>query len=126
MKDPDKYVGKTVIITGVAAEVCQKKGCWMQVLPDGAENGIRMTFKDYGFFVPKDAAGMLIRAEGVFEIKVLSKDDADHLVGEGAKIKLNEDGTANEFGFVASGVELRAADEKKKESKEEEEEEKKG
>lgn len=106
LKEPVKYVGKTVIVTGVAAEICQKKGCWMQVAHKGTEPGVRMTFKDYGFFMPKDAAGMNVRAEGVFEMKVLDKEDAEHLVAEGAKIKLNEDGTANELAFVASGVEL--------------------
>jgi hypothetical protein len=133
MKDPDKYLGKTVILTAVAAEICQKKGCWMQVVNKGSDAGIRMTFKDYGFFMPKDGGGMTVRAEGVLEMKVLDKDHAAHLVEEGARIKLNEDGTANELGFVASGVELsgekkavkkeKKTRKKEKKAKEEKEEE---
>jgi hypothetical protein len=49
---------------------------------------------------------MMVRAEGVFHIKSWSKEEADHLEGEGAKLVRNRDGTATEIGFVASGVEL--------------------
>ena len=58
-------------------------------------------------FIPLQAQGMKARAEGVTSVKVLSKADADHLEGEGAKLTRNADGTANEISFVASGVELR-------------------
>lgn len=104
MKAPDEYLGKKVIVTGIAKEICQKKGCWMQVLPKDGEQSIRMTFKDYGFFVPMDGQGMMVRAEGIFEMKKLEKDHVDHLLAEGAKLTVNEDGTADELGFVAAGV----------------------
>src|SRR5688500_2602048 len=36
-------------------DVCQKKGCWMAMeLPNGQESFVK--FKDYGFFVPLNAA----------------------------------------------------------------------
>jgi hypothetical protein len=39
---------------GTVAEVCQAKGCWMKLkLEDGQEAMVK--FKDYGFFMPKDA-----------------------------------------------------------------------
>jgi hypothetical protein len=109
MKDPDEFAGKSVIFSGRIEEVCQKKGCWMEVVSGDPASRIRVTFKDYGFFVPKDSHGMMVRAEGVFETKVLSKEDAEHLAGEGANIVPNEDGTATELAFVASGVELMPA-----------------
>jgi hypothetical protein len=40
------------------------------------------------------------------EVQKLSKDEADHLAGEGAKLHRNPDGTATEVTFIASGVEL--------------------
>jgi hypothetical protein len=67
---------------------------------------VRVTFKDYGFFVPLDSKGAKVRAEGIAEVKTLSKKEADHLEEEGAKLLRNEDGTAREVSFVASGVEL--------------------
>mgnify|MGYP006285477153 CR=1 FL=1 len=42
---------------------CKKKGCWMKVdLGEGEE--MRVTFKDYGFFVPLDAAGKKVIMQG--------------------------------------------------------------
>jgi Domain of unknown function (DUF4920) len=109
-KEPQKYAGKSVRVEGVVARVCQAEGCWMQITPakadaDGA-TAVRVTF-DHKFAVPKDAAKMQFRAEGVFSVKTLSKETVEHLVKEdGAKIKANPDGTAHELSFVATGVEL--------------------
>ena len=68
---------------------------------------VRVTFGDHAFFIPLNAAGLRAKAEGVFEVKVLSKEKVDHLINDdGAKIDRNADGTANEITFVAMGVEL--------------------
>ena len=82
------------------------KGCWMELAPDGAARGIRVTFKDYGFFVPTDVAGRAARLEGTFETNVFSRAHAEHLIEEGVSLVRNPDG-ATELSFVASGVELR-------------------
>ncbi len=53
---------ETKIITEIKS-CCQKKGCWMKVdLADGEE--MRVTFKDYGFFVPKNSAGLKVVMDG--------------------------------------------------------------
>lgn len=117
MKSAEKFLGKSVVVEGVVDAVCQKKGCWMELIPQPGEASVRVTFKDYGFFVPMDCKGMLVRAEGVFEMKKLSKEDADHMVAEGASLERNEDGTANELAFVATGVELREAKKAEKSDK---------
>lgn len=55
---------KEVKLVATIEECCQKKGCWMKVdMGDG--NTMRVTFKDYGFFVPMDAAGRQVVMEGV-------------------------------------------------------------
>ena len=72
--------GRTVAVRGPAAEVCQSKGCWM-VLADGARS-IRVTFQDYGFFVPKDIAGKTVVVEGVLSRRPLSVDEAKHYAEE--------------------------------------------
>jgi hypothetical protein len=106
LEKPEEYTKAPVVIEGVVAAACQTRGCWMQIAPTASEAGIRVTFKDYAFFVPLDSKGRAARMEGTVEVKTLSKADVDHLVGEGAKLKRNPDGTANEVSFVASGVEL--------------------
>lgn len=51
-------------IAGEIKEVCTKKGCWMTMdLPNG--ESMRITFKDYGFFVPTNSQGFPIVLEGV-------------------------------------------------------------
>lgn len=107
LKEPAKFTGKRVRIEGVVSRVCKAEGCWMQITPKAdSEESVRVTF-DHKFSVPKDADNMKFRAEGEFSLKVLSKDEVDHLVNDdGAKIKRNPDGTANEVSFLATGVEL--------------------
>ncbi len=108
-RNADAYADRSVILEGQVVKACQNKGCWLELVPDGAERGVRVTFKDYGFFVPKDSAGHAARLEGTFESNVFSKADADHLIAEGVALTRNPDGTATELSFVAAGVELRPA-----------------
>lgn len=104
---PEAFTKEAVVIEGLVETACKNKGCWMQVVPEAGKAGMRVTFKDYGFFVPKDSKGLTARMEGVVTVKTLSKEEAEHLAGEGAKLNRAEDGTAREVSFVATGVELR-------------------
>jgi hypothetical protein len=52
-----------VKLTGTIAEVCQKKGCWMNI-NIGNDKSMKVRFKDYAFFMPKDAAGKTVFVEG--------------------------------------------------------------
>jgi hypothetical protein len=106
LKEPAKFAGKRVRIEGVVERVCQSEGCWMQIAPEAGVTGIRVTFKDHSFFVPKDSRSMKFKAEGEFFVKVLDKAQVDHLIEDGAAIKRKDDGTADEIRFVATGVEL--------------------
>jgi hypothetical protein len=107
LKEPQAYAGKQVVIEGVVNRVCKKEGCWMEIAPAADVQSIRVTFKNHAFFVPKDADGLKFRAAGEFTIRKLDKETVAHLVKEdGAQIKTNPDGTADEVTFVATGVEL--------------------
>lgn len=106
LAEPNAHTKEAVIVEGTISTACERKGCWMQLTPEAGKPGVRVTFKDYAFFVPLDSKGMKARAEGVTVVKKLSKKDADHLEEEGAKLTRNSDGTANEVSFVATGVEL--------------------
>lgn len=106
VKDPGEYENKKIILEGTVKSVCQKKGCWMELVTAPDQPGVRVRFKDYGFFVPKDAAGLKVRAEGKIKLTILSKEDADHYEEEGANLVRDDDGTVSEIGFVAYGVEL--------------------
>ena len=107
MSDVDAYLDTTVTVEGSVSRVCQMKGCWMELAADDDTSGVRVTFKDYGFFVPTDSQGRVAKLEGMFETNVFSKADADHLIAEGVELTRNPDGTATELSFVAAGVQLR-------------------
>lgn len=106
LENPNAYTKDVVVVEGVIAAACERKGCWMQLATAEGGQGVRVTFKDYGFFIPLDAKGMKARAEGVAVVKTLSKAEADHLEEEGAKLTRQQDGSALEVSFVANGVEL--------------------
>ena len=107
LRDVDVYTGTTVTVEGSVNKVCQMKGCWIELVSADSLTGIRVTFKNYGFFVPTDSTGYHARLEGTFEMNIFSKDDADHLIAEGVDLTRNPDGTSTEVSFVAVGLELR-------------------
>ncbi len=60
----EKNGEEEAIIQGKINEVCTSKGCWLSMdLPNG--ESMRVTFKDYGFFVPTNSQGFPIILEGV-------------------------------------------------------------
>lgn len=77
--------GTPVLVTATAEQVCQKKGCWM-ILKEG-ETAIRVTFKDYGFFVPKEILGKTVTVEGLLEEKVVSEKEERHYAKDAGKSK---------------------------------------
>ena len=105
---PDKYAGKTVAVDGVIVRSCKKEGCWMEMASKEGGKSVRVTFGDHAFFIPLNAAGMKVKAQGVFKTKILSKEHVDHLINDdGAKFdNRNADGTVTEVSFDATGVEL--------------------
>lgn len=106
---PQAHDGKTVLIEGQVRKACEKKGCWMELATatDAKGPGVRVTFKDYGFFVPLDSAGSMARVEGVVKVAELSESRAKHYEEEGAIVPRGSDGKPREVQLVASGVELR-------------------
>ena len=107
LSEPEAHIGRSVIVEGKVDKVCQVKGCWLELMPADEARGVRVKFKDYGFFVPKDSMGWMARLEGEFVREKLSKRQVDHLVGEGATLAVGPDGTADGFSFEARAVELR-------------------
>lgn len=112
MKDPDKFAGKTVMVKGFVVRSCKMEGCWAELAPSmDSKTTVRVKFKDHGFFIPLKSEGFKAKAEGVFSVKVLSKEEVDHLIEDGSKFEnRNEDGTVSEISFLASGIVLTKAE----------------
>lgn len=110
LADAGKYDDKDLKLTGTVSGACQKKGCWMTL--GGGEPGaqtIRVTFKDYGFFVPKDCLGKKAVVEGHFKVTTMSVAEAQHYAEdaakEGAPVKKVTEAQKT-YAMVATGVEL--------------------
>ncbi|MEQ8324500.1 MAG: DUF4920 domain-containing protein [Vicingaceae bacterium] len=63
---------------------CKKKGCWMDL---DLENGttMKVRFKDYEFFVPKDADGKMAVIEGVAKIETIDVETLRHYAEDAGK-----------------------------------------
>jgi hypothetical protein len=86
LADPKKYDGKDIKLTGQVSGVCQNKGCWMTI-GTGEPGGttVRVRFKDYAFFVPKDCMGKTAVVQGHFKLTTLSVAEAQHYADDAAK-----------------------------------------
>ena len=96
--------GRTVLVEGVVRRACSQMGCWMELAPAEGGQGVRVTFKDHGFFVPTDSAGAKARVQGTVKVAQLSPAQAEHLRSEGGSMPA---GAQREVLLVATGVELR-------------------
>ncbi|HEX4338150.1 MAG TPA: DUF4920 domain-containing protein [Polyangiaceae bacterium] len=106
---PDEFANHTVTLEAKVRRNCTRRGCWMELSQamDPALPGCRVTFKDYGFFVPLDSAGSTARVQGTVEVTHVAPGEVAHLESEGAQFAAKQpDGTASEVRLVATGVEL--------------------
>lgn len=95
-----------VKLTGVINSSCQKKGCWMKMdLGNGEE--MRISFKDYSFFVPKNLDGETAVVEGYAFVDTIDVDFLKHLAEDAGKSE-EEIAAINEpevsVNYVAKGV----------------------
>ncbi|MEP1257929.1 DUF4920 domain-containing protein, partial [Algoriphagus sp.] len=93
-------------IAGEIKEVCTKKGCWLTMdLPNG--ESMRVTFKDYGFFVPTTSQGYPIVLEGVAIMTETDVDTQRHYAEDGGMSKEEVEKITEpkrEITFEATGV----------------------
>lgn len=106
----------TLTLKGTIEKTCAKKGCWMTVQD---ENGVatRITFKDYGFFVPTEGAdGKEVVFSGVAKRKVTDVATLRHFAEDDGKTEAEINAITEpkeEIEFVATGVVIYDKDAKK-------------
>jgi len=93
-------------IEGKVADVCKKKGCWMTLEMPGGEP-MRVTFKDYAFFMPMDIVGKKVVLEGIAKKQIISVETLRHYAEDAHKsaeevAKITE--PKKELAFEAKGV----------------------
>ncbi|RYF70605.1 MAG: DUF4920 domain-containing protein, partial [Cytophagaceae bacterium] len=93
-------------VEGTVESVCKVKGCWMKVNTTDGQT-MRVSFKDYGFFVPKDIVGKTVVMQGTAVQSVTPVDELRHYAEDAGKskeeiAKITEPEKA--LTFVADGV----------------------
>lgn len=91
-----------MIITANVNKVCKKNGCFF-IAVDGDQSA-RVTFKDYGFFIPTNSIGKQVIFKGILTENIISKEKAIHYAND-----LDEDAsdiktTVKEYSIVATSV----------------------
>jgi hypothetical protein len=109
LAEPGAYREQAVQVQGVVRQVCQRRGCWLELATDMTPNapGCRVLLKGHAFFVPIDSAGAVARLAGSVEVQTIAAAQVAHMEEEGGRFaNKHPDGTASEVRIVASGVEL--------------------
>lgn len=87
-------------------EVCQVKGCWMMLDVD-ADEDVRVKFKDYGFFMPKNISGQEVIVHGKAYVNEVSVEELRHYAEDAGKseeevLAITE--SKKTMSFLADGV----------------------
>jgi hypothetical protein len=93
-------------LVGEAQAVCQAKGCWM-TLPTASGEPMRVRFKDYAFFMPKDVAGHQVVVNGWAYREVTSVEHQQHYLRDAHKSEKEIAAITQpkeEINFLADGV----------------------
>lgn len=99
---------EAVVIRGTVEDVCQAKGCWLTLSVKDAEP-MRVSFRDYGFFVPKDIAGRQVVMKGTGMTTVTSVEELRHYAEDAGDSPEEIEAITEplkEYTFVADGVKL--------------------
>jgi hypothetical protein len=95
-------------VSGKVGEVCQKKGCWMTLVAEQpGQPEMRVTFKDYAFFMPKDLSGKRVVIDGYAYVDETPVDVLRHYAEDAGKSKEEIEKITEpkrEVAFEASGV----------------------
>lgn len=94
-------VDEITLLTSVS-EVCAKKGCFF-IAQDG-DLTARITFKDYGFFIPTDSQGKEVILVGDFSVETLTEEKAKHYAEDAGQDASEIKGEQKEYSIVATSV----------------------
>ena len=93
-------------VKGAVTSACQAKGCWMS-MDLGEDVEMTVTFKDYGFFVPKNSAGHQAIISGVALMDTISIAEQKEYAKDANKSQEEIDAIQSakvDYKFVADGV----------------------
>ena len=76
LDDPDQFLGERVLVEGMIVEVCENKGCWMDIASDRDFEKIQIKVDDGVIVFPLSARGKQALVEGIVEELQLTEEEA--------------------------------------------------
>lgn len=75
LAEPEKFLGKRVLVEGAILDVCAAAGCWMDLSDEKGERKIKIKVQDGEIVFPVEAKGKTARVEGeVYSIELNEKE----------------------------------------------------
>jgi hypothetical protein len=74
--DPDAWVGQRVLVEATVVDVCDKRGCWIDLASEREFETIRIKVDEGVIAFPMSAKGLHARAEGVVEKLTFTQQEA--------------------------------------------------
>jgi hypothetical protein len=102
VNNSEQHLGSEVVVNTQIVKVCQKKGCFF-IARDG-DAVARVTFRNYGFFIPTDAGGKRVTLAGTFSRQTLTENQSEHMASDLGGPVSNTDPL--EYVIVASSVRI--------------------
>lgn len=76
VNQPKTYLGKSFQLQARIAKVCQKKGCFF--IAQQGQHILRVSFRDYSFFIPTDSSGKTVMLAGELVQKTVTPKESAH------------------------------------------------
>lgn len=100
-------------VEATVAKVCKKKGCWFTMSDGSTDQEIRVRMKDYGFFVPRNADGARVVAEGTLTSREVPQEEAQHYADDEAEAgeePRKVEGPQQVWEFTATAIQINASE----------------
>ena len=107
VKNEANFQGKEVTVHGVVEKICVKKGCWLNL--GKGDKTVRVTFKNYGIFVPSNFLGEKVAIQGIFKLTEESVERQRHLLEDEGKPRSEIEKITSPkktYSIVATGIEI--------------------
>ena len=72
----ESLLGKTVQVKGTVTDVCQKMGCWMELVEPSTGARLKVKVEDGVIVFPKNSVGKTATVEGVFSKLDMTREEA--------------------------------------------------
>ena len=76
LADPEAFVGQRVLVEATVVEVCEMKGCWLELAGGNDFETLRVKVDDGVIVFPMTARGLRARAEGIVEKLEYTEEEA--------------------------------------------------